>query len=159
MLIGVEPFWNIDAANPPLFKGPDFDFVRLQPGAKPVRRPQKRVPADAVEPLLVQAKQWLQAGVTIPSTSPHDNGVVIAPKKSLPPPVGADGKPIAGYKAKRRYRVCIDFTATNRNTVDIYVSGAPRVDSVVEAVANFGRDNATSDTTWYISTLDIFQGF
>ena len=78
-----EKLWNINGNKPPLFKGPDFDFLRLKPGAKPISHQPRRVPPAALPAVYKQVREWLQQGIVEPSDSPHNNAIVLVKKKLI----------------------------------------------------------------------------
>ena len=159
-IIEHQRLWNIDGNNPPLFKGPDFDYIRLKEGVGTITHQPRRVPPAALPAVYKQVKEWLQQGVIEPSSSPHNNPLVLIGKKPLPPPTDADGVPLPGYVPKKRWRICLDFTQCNASTEAVNVGGVPRVDEIIEHMCNADRHLQNSpDHRFLISALDLWSGF
>ena len=160
LLMKHESLWNIDGHKPPLFKGPDFDYIRLKPNVKPIQHTPRRLPPAALPAIYKQVKQWLEQGVIVPSSSPHDNPIVVVPKKALKGPTDEHGVPLPGYVAEKRWRLCLDFTLCNSSTEPCNTGGVPRVDEIIEQVCNADRHLQNNPAYKYkVSAIDLFQGF
>ena len=78
----------------------------------------------------------------MPFTSPHDNPIVVVPKKALKAPTDENGVPIEGYVPEKRFRLCLDFTACNAATEPCNTGGVPRVDELIEQVCNADKQGS-----------------
>ena len=169
LIIDGEAAFNCDPNIPPCWRGDDWDELKLRDGAGPITHRERPIPPLALPIILAQIKKWLEAGICVPSKSPHNSPLMAVVKKPLPPkrnPV--TGKVIdAGVVAPLRWRVVIDYSMLNRSLVPVNMAGAPRLETVVHQVGSCGGtafDQRTADpdhkkNTWYCSTTDLMAGF
>lgn len=109
--------------------------IRLCEGAKPIREPPRRLPVSAEEIVLQQLRLLQAAGVIEPSESPWSS-------------------PVCVVKQKDKLRLCIDYRRLNQLTVkDSYP--LPRVDMLVERLANQGRLYAVMDAACGFWQLEV----
>ena len=155
-----EPFYNINPNNPPRFKGPDFDYVRLKEGETPISHQERRIPPAALSTVLGQIKEWMRQGVVEKSNSPHASPLLLVKKKPLSPPLMSDGSPDPTYVAKTRWRTCVDFVQLNAKSAPTDISNAPRVDELLDFIGLAGAHvKKGPDDEYWVSTVDLYAGF
>jgi len=102
--------------------------------ARPIRKPQYRVPYSLREEMKTQVENMLQKGVIRESNSPWAAPALLVPKRST------DGKP--------KFRFCVDFRALNSVTkFDTY------------PLPVFDEATSTLHGSKYYSVLDCYSGF
>ena len=168
LILDGEAAFNCDPNIPPCWRGDDWDELKLRKDAGPITHRERPIPPLALPIILKQIKKWLEAGICVPSKSPHNSPLMAVVKKPLPPrrnPV--TGVVIPGPPAPLRWRVVVDYSLLNRSLMPVNMAGAPRLDTVVHQVGSCGGtafQRRTDDpdhkkNTWYCSTTDLMAGF
>ena len=163
-----EAVFNCDPHIPPCWRGEDWNELKLREGMGPITHRERPIPPLALPIILKQIKQWLEAGICVPSNSPHNSPLMAVVKKPLPPrrdPI--TGEVIQGPPAPLRFRVVVDYSALNRALKPVNMAGAPRLETVVHQVGSCGgtsfkrrtEDPDHEKNTWYCSTTDLMAGF
>ena len=168
LIIDGEAAFNCDPNIPPTWRGDDWDELKLKDGAGPITHRERPIPPLALPIILKQIKAWLEAGIVVPSKSPHNSPLMAVVKKPLPPRRDqTTGKVIEGPPAPLRWRVVVDYSLLNRSLQPVNMAGAPRLDTVVHQVGSCNNtafklrseDPSGIKNTWYCSTTDLMAGF
>ena len=80
-----EAVFNCDPHIPPCWRGEDWNELKLREGMGPITHRERPIPPLALPIILKQIKQWLEAGICVPSNSPHNSPLMAVVKKPLPP--------------------------------------------------------------------------
>jgi site-specific DNA-cytosine methylase/exonuclease III len=176
LILELEAFFNCDPKIPPTWVGGEpYADLQLEDENPPVQHQERRIPPLALPVVLETIRGWLSAGIVEPSKSPHNSPLLIVAKKALAPPKDPfTGEPIANYKPKPRYRVCVDYKAVNCRLKSVLISNAPRLETCLHQIASCGgkvfreqrkaleeqrAGKTPTPRMWLATTADLVQGF
>ena len=164
-----EGLFNCDPNIPPEWIGGEpYAGLRLVNESPPIRHQERRIPPLALPIVLKQIREWLEAKIVEPSTSPHDSPFVVVSKKPLAQPRDPKtGALVADWVPKPRWRCCIDYKEANARQVDVNMSNAPKMEECLHYVASCGgrlfdkqkKGLMKEDHEWLATTADLLQGF
>ena len=173
LILELEGFFNCDPNVPPEWTGGEpYSGLRLRSETPPIQHQERRVPPLALPVVLKQIRTWLETGIVEPSSSPHSSPLLIVAKKALAPPKDPEtGLPVADWKPKPRWRICVDYKSVNNRLEAVNMTNAPRLEVCLHQVAACGgrtftyrkaaRDAGITDPLilWLATTCDLVQGF
>ena len=164
-----EGLFNCDPNIPPEWTGGEpYAGLKLVHESPPIRHQERRIPPLALPIVLKQIREWLEAGIVEPSTSPHASPLLIVAKKALAQPRDPKtGVLVADWVPKPRWRCCVDYKEANARQVDVNMSNAPKMEECLHHVASCGGrlfDKQKAGTMkdeheWLATTADLLQGF
>jgi site-specific DNA-cytosine methylase/exonuclease III len=173
LILDLEGFFNCDPNVPPEWTGGEpYSGLTLEKENPPIQHQERRVPPLALPVVLDQIRQWLEAGIVEPSSSPHSSPLLIVAKKPLAPPKDpATGLPVANWNPKPRWRICVDYKTVNSRLSAVNMTNAPRLEVCLHQVASCGgrvfeerrkeeEEGASMEgQSWLATTADLHQGF